>query len=165
MRSAITIFALAAVAAVGLAVANGSAQTTAASTLTLFEDVAHENDSLVDNAPKSPSENPDSRRFRLSPGDELIGRTPVLDRRGGKRVGTLYAQAAVVSGKKFENAVLQAHVVLALSDGSIVLAGLVGGSQRPFAVLGGTGAYEGARGSSTEKDTNGGSEVTIHLLP
>ena len=34
-----------------------------------------------------------------------------------------------------------------------------------FAVIGGTGAYEGARGTQTEKDLGSGGIETIHLLP
>jgi hypothetical protein len=131
----------------------------------LFENVAHERSALVDNAPKSPSKNPESRRFRLSAGDELVNRTPVLDRKGGARIGTSYAHAVVVKGRTFESASLQANIVLALRDGTIALAGIVGATQRPLAVVGGTGTYEGARGSATEKETGSGAELTIRLLP
>jgi hypothetical protein len=162
------ILAPAAATAVTVAIAfaaTGSAQTTGGRTLTLFENVARERSALVDNAPKSPSANPESSRFRLSPGDELVNRTPVFDRRGGTRLGTSYAHAVVVAGRRFDSASLQANVVLALRDGTIVLAGLVGSTQRPLAVIGGTGAYEGAGGSATEKETGGGAELTIRLLP
>ena len=167
MRQILTLTALAATAiTIAIAAAaTGGAQTTAGRTLTLFQNTAHESDMLVDNAPRSPAKDPDSRRFRLSVGDELVARTPVLDRRGGKRVGTLYAHAAVVTGTTFSNGVLQAQAVLTLSDGAIVLAGLAGPAERPFAVLGGTGAYEGARGSATEKETGNGARLTIRLLP
>ena len=163
MRSTIVFTTLAAVAVTGFLVAGSSAQSTGR-TLTLFQDVAHEDNAFIDNAPKSPSKNPDSRGFRLSAGDNLIARTPILDGRGGKHVGTLYAQAAVVQGKRFENAVLQAQATLVLADGTIVFAGLAGAADRPFAVIGGTGAYDGARGTATEKETSGGAELAIHLL-
>src|SRR5215218_4254268 len=150
MRRTITLAGLAAAVTAAAVATTGSAQSTDARTLTLFQDVAHESHSLVDNAPRSPARSPDSRRFRLSVGDELVARTPVLDRSGGTRTGTLYAHAAVVSGRTFQTAMLQAHAVLVLGDGAIVLAGLAGESEQPFAVVGGTGAYEGARGSATE---------------
>jgi hypothetical protein len=161
------ILTLAAAAAVAIAVAvaaTGSAQTTGGRTVTLFENIARERSTLVDNAPKSPSKNPESRRFRLSAGDELVNRTPILDHKGGARIGTSYAHAVVVNGRSFGNASLQANIVLALRDGTIALAGIVGATQRPLAVVGGTGAYEGARGSATEKETGGGAELTIRLL-
>ena len=65
----------------------GSAQTPAGRTFTLYEDATHETIRVIDNAPKSPSPNPGSKRFRLSPGDQLAGQTPLLDRKGGKRIG------------------------------------------------------------------------------
>jgi hypothetical protein len=160
-------FPLAAAAAVtiGIAVASTGSAQTGGRTLTVFENVGRERSALVDNAPRSPSRNPASRRFRLSAGDELVNRTPVLDRRGGAPLGTSYAHAVVVEGKSFTRATLQADVVLALRDGSIAMTGLAGAAQRPFAVAGGTGAYEGARGSATEKEVDGGAELAIHLLP
>lgn len=152
--------------AVALGVATtGSAQEGDGRTLTLFEDVSRESSSLIDNAPRSPARNPDSRRFRLSRGDELVARTPVLDRKGGARLGTAFVHAAVVEGRRFENAALQADVLLVLRDGTIALAGLAGPEQRPFAVLGGTGAYEGARGSATERELAGGAQLTVRLQP
>jgi hypothetical protein len=166
LRSALVATTGAAVAVtVAVMPTGGSAQSSAGRTLALFENTAHESDAFVDNAPRSPAKDPGNRRFRLSSGDELTARTPILDHRAGNRVGTLYVEATVATGTKFQNAVLQAQTVLALGDGTIVLAGLAGRSQSPFAVLGGTGAYEGARGSATEKETNGGAELTVRLLP
>jgi hypothetical protein len=165
MKKILTLAALAAITVATVVAATGSAQTTGGRTITLFENIARERSTLVDNAPKSPSKNPESSRFRLSAGDELVNRTPMLDRKGGARVGASYTHAVVVKGKHFESASLQANIVLALRDGTITLAGLVGAAQRRLAVTGGTGAYEGARGSATEKETGSGAELTIQLLP
>ena len=164
MRSTIVLITVAAVVVAAFVGADSSAESTEGRTLTLFQDVAHEANAFIDNAPKSPSKNADSRRFRLSAGDNLIARTPILDRRGGKHVGTLYAQATVVQGKRFENAALQAQAILVLADGTIAFAGLAGVGDRPFAVIGGTGAYDGARGTATEKEMNSGAELAVHLL-
>jgi hypothetical protein len=76
-----------------------------------------------------------------------------------------YAHAVVVKGRKFQSATLEAQVVLALGDSDVVLEGLAGAAERPLSVVGGTGTYEGARGSATEKETDGGAELTIRLLP
>jgi hypothetical protein len=165
MKKVLTLAALPAVAVAIVVATTGSAQTTGGRTLTLFQNTARESNAFVDNAPKSPAKNPGSRRFRLSAGDGLVARTPVLDRKGGRRVGTAYAHALVVKGRKFQSAAFQAQVVLALGDGDVVLAGLAGAVERPFAVVGGTGAYEGARGSATEKETDDGADLTIRLLP
>ena len=162
------LFTLATVTAAAVAIvvaATGGAQTPAARTLTLFQNTAAESNTLIDNTPKSPAKSPDDSHFRLSPGDTLIARTPVLDHRGGKRIGTLYTTVAVVKGTKFENATLQGQLILALGHSNIVLAGLAGAAKSPFAVIGGTGAYEGARGSATEKETNNGATLTLRLLP
>ena len=165
MKQILTL-AAATAATVAIAIAvTGSAQSTGGRTVTLFENTARERSTLVDNAPKSSTKDPESRRFRLSAGDELVNRTPVLDHQGGARIGTSYAHAVVVNGRRFQSANLQANVVLALRDGTIALAGLVGAAQRPLAVVGGTGAYDGASGSATEKETNKGAELTIRLLP
>jgi hypothetical protein len=165
MKKILTAAAVAGATASVIAAASGSAQTSGGRTLTLFENAARESDAFVDNAPKSQAKNPDNPRFRLSVGDELIARTPVLARKGGARIGTSYAHAVVVRGRTFEGAALQAQVLVALADGDIVLAGLGGTAQRPFAVVGGTGAYEGAHGSAIEKETGGGADLTIRLLP
>lgn len=165
MKKVLTLAAATAVAVAIVVATSGSAQTTSGRTLALFENTGRESDTFVDNAPKSPAKNPGSRRFRLSAGDGLVSRTPVLDRKGGRRVGTSYAHVVVVQGRKFESAAFQAQVVLGLRDGDIVLAGLAGAAERPFAVVGGTGAYEGARGSATEKETDDGADLTIRLLP
>ena len=164
MKKILPLTALIAVAVATVVATVGSAQTTGARTLTLFENTSRESSTFVDNAPASPARDPDSPRFRLSVGDELVARTPVLDRRGGSRVGTAIAHVTVVSGRTFENAVVQGEVVLALRDVMIALTGLAGSAERPFAVVGGTGAYEGASGSATEKETGGGAELTIRLL-
>ena len=164
MNKVFTVAALAAITVAIVAAATGSAETAGGRTITLFENIARERSTLVDNMPKSPSKNPESRRFRLSVGDELVNRTPVLDHKAGARIGTSYAHAVIVNGRTFGNASLQANIVLALRDGTIALAGLVGAVNRPLAVVGGTGAYAGARGSATEKETGGGAELTIRLL-
>ncbi len=162
------MFSLSVLTAAALAIvvaASGGAQTPAGRTLTLFQNTAAESNTFVDNAPKSPAKSPDDSHFRLSPGDALIARTPVLDHRGGKRIGTRYANVAVVGGSKFENATLQGQLILKLGHDNIVLAGLAGVARSPLAVIGGTGAYEGARGSATETELNNGARLTLRLLP
>jgi hypothetical protein len=165
MRKLLTLAAVAGLAATGVIAATGGAQTAQPRTLTLFENVAHETSALVDNPPRSPARDPGRPRFRLSVGDEVVATTPLLGRRGGSRIGTSYASVTVVKGRIFERATLEGDVVLALRDGTVALSGLVGAAQRPLAVVGGTGAYEGARGSATEKEIGNGAELTIRLLP
>jgi hypothetical protein len=154
MRKPLLLLPAGVVIAVAVAASTGGAQTPDGRTVTVFQDVSHESSKFVDHAPK-----------RLSMGDEHFARTPVLDRRGGSRVGTLYANAAVVRGTSFRTAVFEAQAVLAVEDGTITLSGLAGTASRPFAVTGGTGAYSGARGTASEKEVRGGARLVVRLLP
>jgi hypothetical protein len=165
-RIAVLLVPAAAVAAALVLSAGGSAQAPGERTLTLYEDASRETGKLIDEAPKSPSPNPGSKRFRLSPGDQLVGRTPLLDKRGGKRIGTLYGTGTVVNGNRFTNATVIGEFEFVLRDGKIVTAGTLRDQRtQTFAVVGGTGAYEGARGSQTERDIGVGGHETFHLLP
>jgi hypothetical protein len=153
---------------VGLAVAaSGSAQTPGSRTASFFETNRGQRAAIVDNAPKSPVRNPESRRFRFSLGDKLIFVNPLLDRRGGSRAGTLYGDATVVGGRNFGNVKFLVQVVFELSDGSQITGT---GTFRPgqtarIALTGGTGAYEGARGTIVSEEVSGGSQDTLTILP
>src|SRR4051812_14707331 len=114
MNRILTLAALAAIGAAAAVTAAAGAQTPSARTLTLFQDIGRESSALVDNPPRSPAADPDDPAFRLSAGDELVVRTPVLDRPGGARLGTLFSHAVVESGTRFGRATLQAQGVLAL---------------------------------------------------
>jgi hypothetical protein len=168
MKSMLTVPLLAAIVGATALASSGSAQTPGARTLRLFEDAAHGSEPLIDNAPKSPSADPGSQRFRLSAGDELVVRTPMLGRKGGKRLGTLYAHATIVAGHRFQDAVLLVRGVFKLADGQIAFTGVIKDQRlNTEAVIGGTGAYEGARGSvtTTDVDDGAGAQDEIHLLP
>jgi hypothetical protein len=157
----------AAVAMTAVLAAPGGAQTSGGRTLTFLDDTAHARQAFIDNAPKSPTQNPQSRRFRLSTGDMLYLHSPILDGAGGKRIGTAYSQFTVVKGNSFANAVFRGHGAFLLHDGQIAADGVfrVAQATKTIAVLGGTGAYEGARGSMSFTDVEGGSQDTLHLLP
>jgi hypothetical protein len=170
MRRAVTV-TIAAVATASLSVAlagGGSATASGEQTLTVFSDVSKETDTLIDNAPKSPTQNPGSSRFRLSPGDELIVKTPLFDQEGGTRVGTLFAEGTIVSGDRFSNAVIHVDGVVKLGEDQLTTNGVIRDQElNTLAITGGTGTYEGAHGSVQEMDLNGGqgAQDTIHLLP
>jgi hypothetical protein len=164
---------LAVVAAVGgigaliLLPASGGAQASGATTLTFFEPDSGGTFKVVDNAPKSPSPNPQSRRFRFSVGDEVVFSARLFDRQGGTRQGTLYVDGKVIKGTTFANASLIASGVYVLNDGSQID---VHGAFRfsataNVAIIGGSGRYAGARGSlkSTNSDTS--TTDTLTLLP
>jgi hypothetical protein len=147
--------------------AAGGAQTPGGRTLTFLDDTNHGTQAFVDNAPKSPVRNPQSGRFRLSTGDTLYVRSPILDDASGKRIGTAYSQFTVLKGNSFANAVFRGHGAFVLHDGQIVADGVfrIANATNTVAVLGGTGAYASARGSMTFTEVEHGSQDTFHLLP
>src|SRR4051812_23862224 len=158
---------MSALAATVVLAASGGAQTPGGHTLTFLDDTSHATQGFVDSAPKSPVRNPQSRRFRLSTGDTLYVRSPILDRAGGTRIGTAYSQFTVVSGTSFANAVFRGHGAFKLRDGQVAVDGVLrpANATNTVAVLGGTGAYEGARGSLTFTQVSNGSQDTFHMLP
>jgi hypothetical protein len=157
----------AAIAACVVLAAAGGARAPSGRTLTFLDDTNHGTQAFVDSAPKSPARNPRAGRFRLSTGDTLDVRSPILDNEGGKRIGTAYSQFTVVKGNSFANAVFRGHGTFRLHDGQIVADGVfrIANATNTVAVLGGTGAYEGARGSLTFTEVEHGSQDAFHLLP
>ena len=167
-RLSLVMAAVAAAITAGVVLAPaGGAQMPGGRTLTFLDDTNHGTQTFVDSAPKSPVRNPQSGRFRLSTGDTLYVRSPILDDEGGKRIGTAYSQFTVLKGHSFANAVFRGHGTFRLHDGQIVADGVfkIANATNTVAVLGGTGAYEGARGSLTFTEVEHGSQDTFHLLP
>jgi len=86
-------------------------------------------------------------------------------------VGTLSAQCITVrAGRTFVQARFQCNATLTLKDGTIAVNTAFRGNQRDedvrSAITGGTGAYEGARGSISQRNLPRGlMENTLHLLP
>ena len=158
---------VAAVAATVVLAAAGGAQTPSAHTITFLDDINHAAQAFIDTAPKSPLPDPRSARFRLSTGDTLYVRSPILAREGGKRIGTAYSQFTVVQGDSFANAVFRGHGTFRLHDGQIAVDGVFrpANATNTMAVLGGSGAYAGARGSLTFTEVRQGSQDTFQLLP
>jgi hypothetical protein len=100
------------------------------------------------------------------PGD-LATFTNYLTTMTGKRVGRTYASCVATTGGK--NPALQCTGTFVLPAGTLTGSALIqagGKSVQRIAILGGTGAYEGARGSilSVPK-TQKTSIDTVHLLP
>ena len=91
----------------------------------------------------------------------------MYDKKGGTRVGTLYAESTIVQGTTFRNARFVASGTYALNDGSqIAVHGLFSfGDVDRVAITGGTGTYEGARGHLSSTSTDDSSTDTLTLLP
>jgi hypothetical protein len=151
-RSRVLPIGALATALVLFATPSGNAQTDGARTLTFFEDGIHGTFKFVDAAPKSRTKNLASKRFRFTPGDELVAHSPLLTTEGGDRIGMGYVTATAVVGGRLRRAVMVGTSVLKLRDGQIVLEGVSEldidpASAGPTPVVGGSGAYEGARGA------------------
>ena len=168
-RSCGAVAVLASIAAVAaVAVPSGSAQTPGATTLSFYEPDAQSVFKLTDNPPKSPARNPESSKFRFSVGDALTISSALYDKKGGTRLGTLYAHGAIVKGTSFRNAALHVDGTYVLNDGSqIAVQGVLGfaNDKSTFSVVGGTGKYEGARGHAISTSDNTSSTDTLTLLP
>jgi len=106
---------------------------------------------VVDNAPKGK---------KASRGDIILYTNPVFDRQG-TQVGADHGVCTVIGVGQS-----QCDATLVLPRGQIVTHG-VEGTRTSFeiAVLGGTGAYAGARGTMTARPIkDGGSTILISLL-
>jgi hypothetical protein len=116
---------------------------------------------FIDQAPKA--RNP--RNPRLSVGDAYVFSSPLFNE-ANNRIGTLNVACAVTRGGRFARARSQCNGTYALRDGTLAVSAVVRGGKATIAVVGGTGAYEGARGSITDRELpRGRTEATVHLLP
>ena len=107
---------------------------------------------IVDNPPKR------SGHGRRSPGDASITTYRVFDASGAKRLGRAQFVCTAV-GRRGEHE--QCIGTIALPDGQIATQG----DADNVAVVGGSGAYAGARGAATGEDHPDSVNVTIHFLP
>ena len=145
--------------------AGGSAQAPGARTLTFRETDRGSTFRIVDNPPRS-------RRTRQGfPTRASAGDTVSISQRlvqgSGPASGTIHVSCTATTGRaqRFDRAVFACHATTTLPDGTIALeAALRFADQRvTAAVTGGTGAYEGARGTFTSAGNP--SVDTFRLLP
>jgi hypothetical protein len=149
------IAAITALAASGVA---GAARTTPGVTFHLVEkDKAFH---FVDNKPIGGPNAPPSL-------GDMFAFSSTLWTRAGKRAGTLYATCVVASGGRRN--VMQCNGTFALKGGELSAIALVRDEEvTHIAIVGGTGAYEGARGQVTSVsrgESSPFSDDTFHLLP
>jgi hypothetical protein len=151
---------LAAVAMIVVVAVDSSAQTPGARTLTFFERTGGRSlFKYIDVKPKSSN--------RASLGDRQVFDDPILDQKGGKRRGSLFVEETVVRGGRFSHVVTLFHGAYRLGDGQIAIEGSHPFAKHRFsgAVVGGTGAYEGAHGTVTVEVIKHGAHDTLNLLP
>jgi hypothetical protein len=158
----LTLFVTIALATtVSAAIAAGATRTSsdkaANRTLTFFQG-DDSSQTFVDAAPLSPTRNPDSPRFRSSPGDHLYFGGPLYTHKGGHRIGRIDFELTALRGQG-EKIVTLLRGTAVLDDGILILEGIyphVGG----LAITGGTGAYAGARGVARQDD-KGNDTITL----
>jgi|SRR4051794_4407285 hypothetical protein len=143
--------------------ASSTAQTPGARTFTLFEVTPSSTFRFIDNPPRLFK----NGRGSVSAGDIATVRTPLLDA-SKNRAGFLNAACIVTKpGRTFARAVLQCDLGYELSGSHLAASATVRGegSRTVSAITGGTGAYEGARGSVTAVEGRSESQDIFHLLP
>jgi hypothetical protein len=107
---------------------------------------------LVDLPPKRSGDGPPS------PGDASIITYRVFDASGAKRLGRAQFVCTAVDRRGEHE---QCSGTIALPDGQIATQG----DADNVAVVGGSGAYAGARGTATGEDHPNSVDVTVHFLP
>lgn len=158
----IGVLAVAIVSAFAVTSSAGSRQSSGR-TLTLIEQ--DESSAFADTGAKSPNR----RNPRFSGGDLHVFTSAVFNH-ANVRIGRLYAHCvAVRGGRSFVRALFQCTGTFVLRDGTIVVNAAFRGNQDDedvrLAVTGGTGSYEGARGSVTVRRLpRERIENTVHLL-
>ena len=152
---------MAATVIAGILTTGGAAQVPGERTFTVIEGSGG-TFKFIDNPPKARNR----RNPRLSVGDAYLFSSPLFNE-ANNRIGFLQVSCVVTRGGKFARARSQCNGTYALSDGTLAASAVVRGGQLPtIAVVGGTGAYEGARGSITDRRLpRGRTEATVHLLP
>ena len=101
----------------------------------------------------------------LGAGDMFLGvGIPMLDHETGKRIGRTDATEIIVSGR--HDGTVEMNQTLRFTDGLVMLSGVVRHTDTPFrlAVVGGTGAYAGARGQVTQLKEDVKHKVTVLRL-
>ncbi len=160
--------AVATAVAVGASViiATAGGQTPQARDLVLVELTKGVSFGLVDNPPRTKL-NREGEPRRFSVGDMEVFSIPVADRQGN-RVGRYDGQCVIVRPGTPKAHPEMCSAVYRLKDGLISVATTLVGEARRFTatITGGTGAYEGARGTLTSvARKGGGSTDTLHLIP
>jgi hypothetical protein len=162
MRRVATLATVAVAATViaGILTSGGAAQAPGERTFKIIEGSGG-TFKFIDNAPKA--RNP--RNPRLSVGDVFLFTSPLFNE-ADKRIGRLHVYCVVTRGGRFRRSTSQCSGTYALRDGTLAASAVLRGEDATIAVIGGTGAYEGARGSITDRDLpRGRTESTVHLLP
>jgi hypothetical protein len=154
---------VAAATASAIAVTSGSAQAPGERTLTFVE--RETNTFVLADVPPLAG-----KHGSPSNGDTILFKNTVLDATGATKLGTFEARCTLLHAtKRFDGSRAVCDAAYTLGDGMITAeTATTFANKVTFAVTGGTGAYEGARGSGTNISRPGNSNLSdtvIHLLP
>jgi hypothetical protein len=152
---------LALVGCAALLVAFTGSAAAATTTLTFKEPEKGSTFAFVDNAPKAPRKHGFPTKF--SAGDEFIFTNPM--EMEGKRVGHLHVVCIATStGKNPVAAGFICNGIAKLSNGTLVFAAMLAEGATKGAIVGGSGAYAGARGTFVSHEGKGSSTTTVTLI-
>jgi hypothetical protein len=145
--------------------ASADVTTTGGQSFTVYEIEKGSTFGLVDNAPKSPR-GPHGEPTRLSIGDQLAFSTP-LQNAAHRPMGRVAATCTVTKAGSFRTVLQVCIGAMRLRGGELMLAATIVGEakRQAIAVIGGTGAYVGARGEIISTETRTGATDVVTLLP
>ncbi|HYZ28729.1 MAG TPA: hypothetical protein VE570_06705 [Thermoleophilaceae bacterium] len=148
IRTGVVLGSLSAAAAAAALAASGSAASgVGATTFKLDFEPSHAH--FIDAAPRRGMNHP-------TPGDLLIGASRVFDQSGKTVLGHTSEICTITTAGSHMTCGLD--VTMELARGMLVVSGAADPTHTPWraAVVGGTGAYAGARGTMTVTDARGG---------
>jgi len=143
---------------------NGSAQGRGGRTLRFIERNNVGTFRLIDTPPKMSTSGPNAR---LSLGDVTVFRNPLFDAGNARRVGHIAGTCTVIKGGTVARALVYCAVGMQLRAGTIEFQGVgnLSGQAASIAIVGGTRAYSGARGSLRSTTGARTSTDVVQLLP
>jgi hypothetical protein len=150
-RSLVAIAAAAgAIVSAAILAGGGTAQVPGPRTLTFNEVNKGSTFGVVDNPPRSPRRQ--GFPTRASVGDAIALSQPLADQ-AGQRAGTIHVSCTATTPGRFDKAAFVCHAMTRLRDGNIALEAAVrfADNEVTGAITGGTGAYNGARGTFTSR--------------
>jgi hypothetical protein len=159
-RVALMVTLAASAALLAALASTGSADHPGSQTLTFVERNNQGTFEFVDNRPRAPR-----RSERVSAGDMLLGTNALYNAANTRREGRLFFKCtAIVGAKRFERSTFLCEVTLRLSNGTLVGSAVVKfGNPASGAVIGGSGAYEGASGGFAIDERRRTSVDTFHF--
>jgi hypothetical protein len=160
-RGALIVAVLAGAAAlVAVFAGTGTADHPGSTTLTFVERDNQGTFRFIDNKPKSIRRGQPS----ISAGDIFLGSSPLYNATNTRRQGKLFFKCtAILASKRFERSTFQCEVTVKLRNGTLAASVLFKGSNPGGAVIGGTGAYEGASGSFASDERRRTTVDTLHF--